>query len=219
MHTCVINNKKYIGITNQTPYTNRFSTNGSGYKTSTKFWNAIQKYGWNNFIHCVLEENLTKEEACNKEVLYIKQYKTTEDEFGYNIMPGGQTTTMPQCVKDKISKSNIGNKNCLGNHHSEETKRKISEAQKGKPFTPEHYRNLCESAKKRRGKPGHAMSEDNKNKLIEASKKSVKCVETGEVFDSMTECAERFGVLISNLSRAIKENRIYKGYHFEKVCL
>ena len=44
--------KYYIGITSQA--VNKRWKNGKGYKSSPYFYNAIQKYGWNNFEHNIL---------------------------------------------------------------------------------------------------------------------------------------------------------------------
>ena len=64
MHINKINNKKYIGITCQKA--NERWRNGKGYKTG-RFKKSIDKYGWDNFEHIILFDNLTKDEACNKE--------------------------------------------------------------------------------------------------------------------------------------------------------
>ena len=48
MHRNKINNKKYIGQTKQEPPSKRWGKDGIGYKDSSHFYNAIQKYGWNN---------------------------------------------------------------------------------------------------------------------------------------------------------------------------
>ena len=74
-HINVINNKKYIGITKQVPE-NRWGNEGINYKNSPRFYNAILKYGWDNFIHEILYTNLTKEEACKKEIELIKENRT-----------------------------------------------------------------------------------------------------------------------------------------------
>lgn len=81
-------NKKYIGITCQTP--EQRWRNGNGYKQSTAFYNAIQKYGWENFQHNILFENLTAEEAIEKEKELIQKYKTFDKNYGYNILSGGE---------------------------------------------------------------------------------------------------------------------------------
>ena len=54
------NGKVYIGITSHS-IEGRWRKDGSGYKLNNHFWNAIQKYGWNNFKHEILFENLMKE--------------------------------------------------------------------------------------------------------------------------------------------------------------
>lgn len=85
-HTNKINNKKYIGITCQEPE-KRWGLNGRNYYDSPKFWNAILKYGWDNFNHEILLKNLTQEEARKLEIEYIAKYNTISS--GYNISAGG----------------------------------------------------------------------------------------------------------------------------------
>lgn len=88
MHINKINNKKYIGITSRNPNV-RFGKNGKGYYNSIVFYNAIQKYGWDNFEHIILFNNLTKKEAEQKEIDLIKEYNTTNRKLGYNMSKGG----------------------------------------------------------------------------------------------------------------------------------
>ena len=83
------NGKKYIGITRQENPKKRWGSNGCGYMDNAYFWKAIQKYGWNNFQHEILFENLTKEEAEQKEIDLIAKYQSNKAEFGYNISSGG----------------------------------------------------------------------------------------------------------------------------------
>lgn len=78
--------KSYIGITkNET--SRRWGKNGNNYKPQTKFWNAIKKYGWDNFTHEILEENLSLLTASEKERYYIKKYDAIKN--GYNVDEGG----------------------------------------------------------------------------------------------------------------------------------
>ena len=81
------NNKSYIGMTKQEP--ERRWQNGEGYNTQRLFYNAIEKYGWENFSHEILEENLTHDEACDRERYYISYFKSNIRKYGYNITSGG----------------------------------------------------------------------------------------------------------------------------------
>lgn len=87
VHTNVVNGKMYFGNTKNIK--NRWYP--SGYRTSTKFYKAIKKYGWENFNHEIIASNLTKQEADKFEDVLIKRFKTNEDNFGYNTTSGGQS--------------------------------------------------------------------------------------------------------------------------------
>lgn len=128
-------NKVYIGITSMKPKY-RWS-NGKGYKESCRFYNAIKKYGWDNFKHEILFENLTKEEAEQKEVELIAYYKSNQREYGYNIQNGGNSIGKISEETKKILSELNKEKNHprYGKHLSKETKEKISIANKGKKFS------------------------------------------------------------------------------------
>jgi group I intron endonuclease len=104
MHRNKINGKKYIGQAKGNPE-NRWK---KGYKGCTCFYNAIKKYGWNNFEHLILLDDLTIDEAniCEKE--FIKLLKTTDRQYGYNIQYGGKNGNHSLETRAKISASNIG---------------------------------------------------------------------------------------------------------------
>jgi hypothetical protein len=53
LHINPKNKKVYVGTTNQDVY--RRWKNGHGYTKCKKFYNAIMKYGWDNFKHAVLQ--------------------------------------------------------------------------------------------------------------------------------------------------------------------
>lgn len=139
----------YVGITSRTPE-NRWGKNGCNYSTSPKFYAAINKYGWNNFEHEILETGLSKEEACLREQYYIQKFNSLSPN-GYNLTSGGEMTEMSDEARKKLSKSMMGNKNGLGHKCSEEKKKKISDAQKGKTFTKEHKRHISEAKKGEKG--------------------------------------------------------------------
>lgn len=107
---CLPNNKKYIGITTKS-LSERFNKHCSDSKRrKCRFYNAIRKYGINNFIIGIIEEcedyNLLKE----REKYYIDLYGTYKN--GYN--------------------STLGGEGSLGRRHSPEAKEKLRQAHLGR---------------------------------------------------------------------------------------
>lgn len=212
-HKNKINGKIYIGITIQKPE-RRWGVNGNNYKSSPHFYEAIQKYGWDNFEHNILFTNLTKEEACLKEQELIKTFNSTNRDFGYNSTSGGDIFTMNEETKQKISQALKGNQNNLGHPCSEEKKKKISEAQKGRSFTKEHKQKLSEAAQQR-----HVLcSEEKKKKLSQnyPNKRKVYCEELCKVFDSVQHCSRELGIPATNISKLCGgRGKTLKGYHLK----
>lgn len=122
-HTNKINGKKYIGITSSS-LKRRCGSNGINYRTCRYFYYAIKKYGWDNFSHCILEENITENMAKYYEKYYIKKYNTLSPN-GYNLTDGGEVPSPTKEVREKLSKSNTGKK------ASDETKAKMSKSRIG----------------------------------------------------------------------------------------
>lgn len=87
-HTNLINGKVYIGLTKNT-IEERAKKDGKAYRQCTYFWNAIQKYGWNNFSHEVIADCLPKKQASFYEKTLIKLYRANDRRYGYNIQKGG----------------------------------------------------------------------------------------------------------------------------------
>lgn len=210
-HTNKINGKVYIGITSVAPE-QRWQKNGAGYKSSPHFYSAILLYGWDNFKHEILYKDLTEEEAKIKEKELIREKKANNNKFGYNILEGGQSGSLPEEVKEKISIALIGNKNGLGHPCSEEKKRKISEAQKGRTFSEEHKRKLSEAAKKRHT----PCSQEKRDRLSKSypNKKPVYCLETNTIYPSVQECARQLGLYATNVTKVCKGiHKTTGGYH------
>ena len=196
------NGKVYIGQTCKVP-SSRWS-NGNGYKQNAYFWNAIQKYGWDNFQHEIIAENLIKEEADLKEIEMIAFYNSTNRECGYNISVGGASGThglkFSEESRQKIRESHIGlkrSKECIDKwrmsrswySHSEKTKQKISEALKGRTVPIEKRPNM----------------------------KKVICVETGIIYVSISEAARQCNIDESSIGmvcNGAKNRPTAGGYHW-----
>lgn len=219
MHICP-NNKKYIGITKQNPKY-RWG-HGTNYSNNKHFTNAIKKYSWENIQHKILYEHLTKKEAEQKEIELISYYKTTEAEYGYNILKGGNASNglsneTRKIIADKIRGRKLTEehkekikKSLLGRKMSEEWKQKISKSLTGKKMSKE---SVEKARLKKIGKSPWNKGKNNiysKETLKKMSQnttklwqnkeyrnkncKKVLCVELNIVFDSVTEASKYFNM-------------------------
>ncbi len=211
-HINKLNNKQYIGITKRT-LEERCGLNGIKYRSSPYFFNAINKYGWSNFEHEIIKSNLSKEEACELEKRLIREYKTQDKAFGYNIMEGGTAPSMPLEIRQYMSQIMRGNKNGLGKICSEEKKKKISMAQKGKKLSTEHRKNIS-AAKK--NKPHKSPSMATRKKISDShEKKKVYCYETDKVYPSIQECGRQLNIYATAICACCKgRHKSTHGYHF-----
>ena len=66
IHKNILNGKVYVGQTCN--LSERWRNNGKNYFNSIKFYNAIKKYGWDNFTHEVVYSNLNKQASDKDEV-------------------------------------------------------------------------------------------------------------------------------------------------------
>lgn len=228
--------KRYIGITEQKPE-RRWRADGSGYRQNEHFMNAIKKYGWDNFEHSILFEGLSKEEACTKEKELIKKYKSDLFEYGYNRSEGGEHGELGEAAKQQISEavkdlwSNPEYRQHMseahkgqartGWHHSDDTKRKMSEIAKKRFQDPKQVEKISLINKRRSETPeGRAhlvksakaawANKESREKII-ASKRGnhyrackVRCVETGEVFQSVTVAAQAIGRTRESVGRVCR---------------
>lgn len=88
IHTCLKNDKVYVGITYKDAK-NRWD-DGSGYKSNFELYSDIKLYGWNEgFHHKIVRDNLTWEKAKEAEKFFIEIYDSTNPEKGYNHRKGG----------------------------------------------------------------------------------------------------------------------------------
>ena len=191
-HTCP-NGKVYIGITCRKP--KERWCNGYGYMNNAHFYNAILKYGWNNIQHDILYSDLTQVEAEQKEIELIKQYKSSNRNYGYNVANGGMHN-------GKTSK---------------ETKEKMRLAHIGKHLTHEHKMKIRKAIEKEKH-PNYNkhLKQETKNKISNAHKKKVLCIETQVVYESGIEAGKKMNLCNKNICACcIGKQKSHKGYHFK----
>ena len=152
-----INDKVYVGQTRRD-----FDKRVNDYKRDAKYCKgkrlrpiigAMQKHGFEHFSFSILEDNISDEKQLDeRERFYIKKYDCANR--GYNVENGG---------------------NSVGKH-SEATKRKIGEAQKG-------------SKNHMYGKTGE----------LNATSKSVIDLTTGKIYGSAMQAAKDLGLEFSHV--------------------
>lgn len=199
--------KKYFGITHNP---RRRWQNGHGYFRNKHFYNAILKYGWESFSHEILYDNLSLEKACELEKQYISKHKTYLYENGYNGSLGGENpgNGRTYSTEERNLRRNkmLGNKFGLGYKHTEETKKKISEAgrrRKGQPLT-EQQRIAAISRL-----PPPRYGADN------PASRPVLCVELNVVYPCGKAAANALGLQCSHISNVCRGKRkTTGGYHF-----
>lgn len=270
-------NKSYIGITSQEP--SKRWRNGVGYDKETKFGKAIKKYGWDNFSHEIIEDNIsTFEEACEREKYWILIYDTFKS--GYNSTLGGDGISPDLIVKipiyqidknmkivarydsylEAVKSTGISNNRicsvingrqitaggyywCKVEDYFDDWKPRFDErtqpvicietqtvyptqtvaAQDVGINAPASISYCCLRQGVTAGGYHWAFYDEyNDNwkpvevqaKNMSATKKAVICIETGEIYDSVTEAAQKNLTHRSNIRRACKEHRRVKNKHF-----
>lgn len=101
IHRNKLNGKVYVGQTCQ--LSERWKGKGKNYFNSIKFYNALKKYGWDNFTHEVIYSNLNKEAADRLEKELICKYNSIKN--GYNLKEGGSRGNLSKESLKKISNS------------------------------------------------------------------------------------------------------------------
>ncbi len=207
-HTNLINNKVYIGITQQN--TEKRWQKGRGYKRQPHFRDAIKKYGWDNFKHEILFDNLSKEQAIEKEIELIAKYKSNNRKYGYNISKGGET--YKENFKRRIGKE-VANAKSV----------RVIDAKTNEIIGIYESQNLCAIALgiNRKGitKNCRGLSKTYKGYIFEYAdfdfikpirnktgkhnnhhKTKVKCIEDNLIFSSIKEAGEYYNIRPNNIA-------------------
>ena len=99
-----INDKIYIGITHDVK--SRWLSH-IRCKKKYPLYEDMRKYGVNNFHIEILEEIQNREEAKEKEIEYIKKYKTLYYQFGYNLSTGGENNACEDNPRSRLKEEDV----------------------------------------------------------------------------------------------------------------
>lgn len=133
------------------------------------FLNIVHKIGMDNIDIKIIENNLTEQEAFAKEKEYIKYYKDNGIKLA-NMTSGGEGSSdwYNHLTDEEKERHKEISKSFFGKHHTEETKKKISEANKGRKWDNEHKQLFSDLAKGRESAfKGHKHTDKTKSVLRE----------------------------------------------------
>lgn len=207
--------KSYVGQTSKS-LVKRWGKNGNGYKNQKKFYNAIKNYGWDNFSHSILCVCNSREEADAAEINFIKKFNSIIN--GYNVDKGGHS--LDEEARKKISEASRPTRKvyCIDTGI-------VYESVKDASIKTKTYKTtIVKCCKNKLGKTNGlhwAYYEDYLNNNIKEyspryKKKAVRCVETGEIFDSCISAASKYGTrAIESCARG--EISTSCGFHWEFV--
>lgn len=232
VHTNRANGFRYVGITSRRPE-ERWQ-GGHGYRKQTVFWNAIVKYGWDNFDHEVVATGLTAADAWEMEKALIAKYNSTDRNCGYNRSTGGEAgakgaerseTNKKACsakLKELWQDEDFRRKRIIRTiemNKSEAMREKRSESNKGRKLSEEARRKISEKNKGRKLAP---FTEEHKRRMKEnhaggADCRAVECVEMMKVYKSINDASRALGINkkgISACCRGVNHYNTAGGYHW-----
>ena len=232
--TNLINNKKYVGQTQQGREEKRRREHFVYTVNDNKILhNAIRKYGQENFEVKVIETDIPEELIDDREHYYIKYYNTFYlNGQGYNMTEGGQGIhgyIHTKETKQHIKESNLTTWQRIREEEPERY-RKLGIARglalKGKPKSEAHKAKLSTAASKRTGEKnsfyGKHFSEESKELLREAKAQKVSPInaydlQTGKLWKTFrfaTDAIQELGLQPSANSRILLVCKDQKGHAY-----
>lgn len=238
-HTLRFDGRKYIGMTVYGNNPNRRWQNGNKYE-GTYFGSAIKKYGWDNFEHEIIQNNLSLEEARKLEKKLIKDLGTQDSTKGFNLSAGGDGCyDFSMTTREKMSKAKKGSAPWNKGKHPRlhevyygfDPSVAVVCLEDGKTFYNQsaaaRYYNIDRSLigksinQHRTLKNGLSFCRYNnitESRLPKTTAVRVLCVETNIIYNSMQEIEDTLGISHKNVSAACRGKRhTAGGYHWQYV--
>lgn len=202
--TNVLNGMTYVGQT-ICGIKKRFREHiHSSLSKNTYLYNAMRKYGKENFTIEEIDIANSLEELNQKEIYWIKKLNTKAPN-GYNLADGGDGVKgfhHSEETKNILKMKSTGNSNAIGKHDvSIEGRTNMSLAHRGK-----------ESSFK-----GKRQSLEARNKMSINHSKKVMCVETQIIYPSSLAASKQLKIN-NHIGRCCnKERQTCGGYHWEWI--
>lgn len=158
-----VNEKLYVGKTGNPD--DRLRTHICAAKrgeSGSILYNAMRKYGFDAFEMFLLETNESETTIFERERYWISTLDTKRN--GYNMTDGGEGASGAVVSAETRKKKSLATKGLPGHPCSDETKRKISEANKGKNRDDGQRKRLSIALK------GKKRSEEARARMSEAAK-------------------------------------------------
>ena len=225
-----INKEQYVGVT-RTDVKKRWQ-NGHGYKNQPVIYKDISQYGWNNFVHEIIDCANDYAESRRKELLYINQYNTLAPN-GYNVIHGESEQRRNILCDTIIQIDPKGNIICAYNS-TKELKAKYTRNQirtirdllleTQDSFVPKYYDNgywgFLSIYNEMLNNLSLKVRRTNKGTHLGKAVPVEQVGDNGEVikvFASSRECAREIeGLSYSSLLRAIASNKKYLGFFWRR---
>ena len=207
IHKNKINDKVYVGQTCCSAQ-ERWR-GGSGYKQQF-FYEAIEEFGWDNFEHIIVAENLTMAEAQELEKELIAKYNSNDPEFGYNKTKGGFGSTGREWTQEDREKMSKIQLECWDD---EQRHTQAKQTQSEIWNSPEGRAQRSQQAKEIWKRDDYRATHTGAN---HARSKPVMCIQTGQIFENARRAAEwAKQANPQNIGKCCKHERARAGVHPE----
>lgn len=173
----------------------------TGITPISHFWNAIQEKGWDAFDHIIVTRGLNAEAAEELEAALIEEFDTIKN--GFNLTKGRDGGARP------------------GHKTSEETKAKISAANRARASDPESHKRRSEATKKVAAERDpeklksmiekQLQTKKEHGPYISGSNKEVYCLELDKSWISGTVAAKELGLSRSSVTESARHNGTITG--------
>lgn len=161
---------------------------------------AWKTYGEENFLFYIIEECCV-DKLDELEIYYTNLYNVYDNQYGYNIEPAGKanhTRTIETIEKIKKNRKYVA---------SEDTKRRISEAQIGRKLTDEWKANISNHHKQAIQNGTMLVKVEHLEQYREEQKKEIDCYDLAGTFlrtySSVHDAARDLNIEATNISKVL----------------